>query len=69
MPPGPEAPEEELLLASSHSGTCRACRVDVEQQRESAIAAGREEADLSIIPRRSFLNVMDPLHGFPYGKV
>ena len=24
---------------------------------------------MSIIPRRSFLNVMDPLHGFPYGKV
>jgi len=58
------ASNEDLLVASKHTGTCWACHVDMKKQIESADGV----AD-SIVPKRSCLNGMNPLHGFPGGDV
>ena len=55
--------DEDLLIASSHSGRCRLCDVDMQKQFEAE--GGIEDR---IVPRRSYLNHMDPLYNFPLGS-
>ena len=59
VPPAPGAAEEELLVASWHTGMCRACWVDIEKQKNDP------EGDGSVVPKLSYLNYMDPLFRFP----
>jgi hypothetical protein len=59
-----DASAEDLLVASVHEGTCRACHVDI---RKQIVAQGGKED--GIVPRRSYLNQMNPMYGFPAGGV
>ena len=58
-----KATPEELVLASSHEGKCRACHVDMQRQIEAQ--GGVEDG---IVPRRSYLNSMNPWYGFLGGQ-
>ena len=58
-----EASAGELLVASCHEGKCWACHVDMQTQIEAQ--GGREEG---VVPKRSYLNHMNPWHGFPGGQ-
>ena len=59
-----EASAEELLVADMYEGTCWACHVDMKSQMEAL--GGNTQ---SIVPKRSHLNGMNPMHGFPGGGV
>jgi len=63
LPPPPKAPEEELLIATCHSGVCLGCQRDMDEQRH-ALGPERE-----IVPRRSRWNVMDPCWTFPHEEL
>ena len=58
-----DATSAELLVATCHTGRCWVCHVDMQKQVEAA--GGREEG---IVPKRSYLNNMNPWHGFPGGQ-
>ena len=66
LPPAPDASESDLLVAARCSGTCRRCHLDVVAER------ARQSRDASVggvIPKRSFLNNMDPCFGCPWDDV
>ena len=65
FPPPPEAPAEELLVATSHTGLCLGCHVDIEGQRVR-MARDPEGGEALVGPKRSFLNYMDPLYRCPW---
>ena len=61
--PALHASAENSLVASKHAGICWACHVDMKNEIE--ILGGREEG---VVPKRSYLNGMNPLYGFPGGS-
>ena len=62
VPPLRASPEE-LLVASQHEGICWACHVDIKNQ---ILAQGGDEE--GIVPKRSYLNGMNRMYGFPGGS-
>ncbi len=52
-----------MTPASCHWGVCRACAVDIRTEKARAGDGGGDIA--SVIPKRSFLNSMDPMYRFP----
>ena len=59
-------PEEDLVVASCHTGVCRVCHLDMKAQRA---ALGEEASDAEIVPKLSFLNHMDPVFRFPHEEL
>ena len=57
-----DLPDVDVVVASEHTGLCRACHVDIEAQMR---ALGADADDMMVIPKRSFLNHMDPVFKFP----
>ena len=49
-------------VAPTHTGVCRRCQLDIEEQ---VAAQAPEEAGGAIVPKFSFLNHMDPVFRFP----
>ena len=48
------------IIAPVHTGTCLACQRDVEEQQRKLAAQDGEERRLRPVPKRSFMNDMDP---------
>jgi hypothetical protein len=61
LPPFEE--DAETGIARRCTGTCLACHKDIEAQSRRQQDGGQE--DSVPVPRRSYLNVMDPLWNFP----
>ena len=59
-------PEEHLVVASCHTGVCRACHLDMQAQRA---ALPEDASDAAIVPKMSFLNHMDPVFRFPHEEL
>ena len=59
-------PEEDLVVASCHTGVCRACHLDIKAQRANL---GEDASDAAIVPKMSFLNHMDPVFRFPHEEL
>jgi hypothetical protein len=57
-----ECSEEEVLIAQSYTGKCRVCQVDIDEQYR----AQPDEERAVIVPKRSYLNNMDPCWYFPH---
>ena len=66
LPPAPDCAESELVVATRCSGTCRRCHRDVvlERARQQHGSCGGD-----VVPKRSFLNNMDPCFGCPWDDV
>ena len=60
LPPPPDAPEPELLVATVHTGLCKRCQRDMTQESKK---------NKDKVARRSHLNVMDPCWNFPHKEL
>jgi hypothetical protein len=56
-----EETEEDLLIAQMYEGVCLVCQVDIDQQIK--------EGKTKIVPKRSYLNLMDPCWKFPHEEL
>jgi hypothetical protein len=66
VPPEPSALPSDSQLATVHWGVCKACSVDIAAEKAklgTAMVSAR-----SVVPKRPFLNSMDPMHRFPQGR-
>ena len=63
LPPAPGCEESALVVAARCSGTCRRCHLDVVAERARQARGG---GGVGVVPKRSFLNNMDPCIGCPW---
>ena len=63
VPAFPGDEDGDDLIASQHRGVCLRCQKDIDRQMAHA---GADATVADVVPKWSFLNVMDPLYKFPF---
>ena len=63
VPAFPGEEDGDGLIASQHRGVCLRCQKDIDRQMAHA---GADATVADVVPKWSFLNVMDPLYKFPF---
>ena len=63
--PSLELGATEDIVAESFTGTCRACHVNHEEEKEKA----RQQPDAVVVLKRSYQNYMDPCFNFPHTEL